>query len=88
MLRKSGPRPLNYLPGSGPEIPNREGSRAVRMRIVGYAASDFDFTLLAAGGLIRLGHGRLCCKLVLLHVVVGLGPETPLLYTPRLTSDE
>jgi hypothetical protein len=30
----------------------------------------------------------LCCKLVLLHVVVGLGPETPLLYTPRLTSDE
>ena len=39
-LRKCGPRPLNYLPGSGPEIPNREGSRAVRMRIVGYAASD------------------------------------------------
>jgi hypothetical protein len=39
-------------------------------------------------GLIRLGHEGLCCKLVVLHVVVGLGPETPLLYTPRLTSDE
>lgn len=25
---------------------------------------------------------------VVLHVVVGLGPETPPLYTPRLTSDE
>ena len=32
--------------------------------------------------------GSLCCKLVVLHVAVGLGSETPLLYPPRLMSDQ
>jgi hypothetical protein len=68
------------------------------MRIVGHAASKFR--LYAADGvrpnqvleaMPPTAHwvtGSLCRKLVALHIAVGLGSKTPLLYTPRLTRDQ
>ena len=37
---KSGPRPLNYFAWIGPRDTGPRGIAAVRMKIVGYAASD------------------------------------------------
>jgi hypothetical protein len=71
----------------GPEAPGSEDRSCTdenrRLRRV-----QFDLALPAACGPIRLVTRSLCCKLDVLHVVVGLGPETPLLYMPRLTSDQ